>query len=115
LADRSLYTVFESGWVLKPEASRKEINFYCTDNRDGEARLVVVESRRPGDSSAIGTKQILNVSVSSDLPRPYNHERVSSVFEIDENLVLWVSAWSATQEEVVHVPLHDLCFGLRVG
>src|SRR5439155_17937584 len=59
LADRSLYTVFERGWVLKPEASRKEINFYCTDNRDGEARLVVVESRRPGDSSAIGTKQIL--------------------------------------------------------
>jgi len=51
--------------VPKPEASRKEVSFYCTDNRDGEARLLVVESRRPGDSSSIETKQILKVAVSS--------------------------------------------------
>lgn len=114
LADRSVYTVFESGHVLKPEACRKEINFYCTDNRDGEARLVVAETRRPGDSTSIQTKHILNIPVSSELPAPYNHERISSIFEIDENLVLWVNAWSATQGEVVSSPLHDLCFGLRV-
>jgi len=115
LADKSLYTVFESGWVLKPEVSRKEMNFYCTDNREGKARLVIVESMRPGDSSSVQNKQILTISVSANLPRPYNHERVSTRFEIDENLVLCVSAWSATQQAVARASVHDLCFGLRVG
>lgn len=114
LSDGSLYTIFEHGQILKPEVCRKEVSFYCTDNRDGEAHLVVVEPLRPGDNTAIRTKQILNIPVSAALPRPYNHERVSAVFEIDENLVFWSSAWSATQQNVVHTPVHDICFGLRV-
>lgn len=114
LSDGALYTIFERGQILKPEVCRKEVSFYCTDNRDGEAHMVIVESLRPGDTTAVRTVQILNVPVSAALPRPYNHERVSAVFEIDENLVFWSSAWSATQQSVVHTPVHDICFGLRV-
>jgi len=76
--------------------------------------MVIVEGLRPGDSTAVRTMQILNVPVSNELPQPYNHERVSAIFEIDEDLVFWSNVWSATQQQVVALPVHDICFGLRV-
>ncbi len=65
LSDGALYTIFEHGQVLKPEVCHKEVSFYCTDNRDGEARMVIVEGLRPGDNTAIRTKQILNIPVNT--------------------------------------------------
>lgn len=114
LADESLYTVFDLGHVLKREASRKDVTFYCTDNRDGEARLILAETMRPGDSSSVTVKQILSVPVNANLPRPYQHERVYSIFEVDEDLIMHVSSWSATQRDVNRCEIHDLCYGLRL-
>jgi len=114
LADESLYTVFELGRVLKSEACRKDATFYCTDNRDGEARLVLAETLRPGDSTSLTVKEILSVLVDAKLPKPYQHERVYAVFEVDEDLIMHVSSWSATQEHVSKCEIHDLCYGLRL-
>jgi actin-like ATPase involved in cell morphogenesis len=114
LSDGSLYTVFEEGRVLKAPACRKDINFYCTDNRDGEARLVLVEPRRSGDSSSAQMKSLLNIPVNSTLLRSKANERVTACFEIDEDLTFHASAWGAIDETVASLSIHDLCFGIRV-
>jgi molecular chaperone DnaK len=113
LSDGSLYTVFEQGTVLKREACQKIINFYCTDNRDGEARLVLVEPQRNGDSSSIQVKEVLNIPVNLKLSRI--NERVTAKFEIDDDLEFHVSAWGAIDEKVSSIAIHDLCFGIRVN
>jgi molecular chaperone DnaK (HSP70) len=114
LSDGSLYTIFEEGRVLKAAACRKDINFYCTDNRDGEARMVLVEPTRAGDSSSVRVKDVLSVPVNSRLSLASANERVTASFEIDEDLTFHVSAWGAIDESVASLSIHDLCFGIRV-
>lgn len=115
LSDHSLYTVFEEGCILKPEACKKTINFYCTDNRDGEARMVLVEPQRTGDSSSAQVKHVLNIPVNPTLSRAVAGERVTAQFEIDDDLEFHVSAWGNIDEKVRTAAIHDLCFGIRVG
>ena len=114
LSDNSLYTVFEQGTVLKPEACQKTVDFYCTDNRNGEARLVLVEPQRVGDSSSVQVKQVLNIPVNPKLSRATANERVTARFEIDDDLEFHVSAWGNIDENVASTAIHDLRFGIRV-
>jgi molecular chaperone DnaK len=114
LSDESLYTVFEEGCVLKPEACRRTVNFYCTDNRDGEARMVLVEQQRSGDTSSSQVKHVLNIPVNPTLSRAVAGERVTAQFEIDDDLEFHVSAWGNIDEKVTEGAIHDLCFGIRV-
>ena len=114
LSDGSLYTVFDHGTVLKPEACQKTIHFYCTDNRDGEARLVLVEPQRTGDSSSIQVKRVLSVPVNPRLSRATANERVTVRFEVDEDLEFHASAWGNIDENVASTSIHDLRFGIRV-
>lgn len=44
LADGAFFELFSAGTLAKPDVCNKQINFFCTDNRDGEAKLVLVES-----------------------------------------------------------------------
>lgn len=115
LSDESFYTVFEEETVLNPLTCRKKINMFCTDNRDGEARLVLAERQRRGDATSIRTKKVLNIPVNPNLPLPYNHERVEVTFHVDENLILRVEAHSAIEQKVQRAEIHDLTFGLRVA
>lgn len=114
LSDGSLYTIFERGTVLKPESCDKTVNFYCTDNRDGEVRLVLVEPQRFGDSSSVKVKEVLNVPVNSRASRATANERVTARFEIDDDLEFHVSAWGNIDENVASTAIHDLRFGIRV-
>ncbi len=59
------------------------------------------------------TKCVLSVPVSPSLPKPYNHERVTARFVLDEDLVLKVSAVGAIKPEVADAEVFDLCFALR--
>ncbi|MBI1930698.1 Hsp70 family protein [Candidatus Poribacteria bacterium] len=43
LSDGTLYDVFKAGDIASPSVCRKRVNFYCTDNREGEARLIIKE------------------------------------------------------------------------
>jgi len=90
----------------------KEVVFFCTDNRDGQARLIVKEGTGPFKDKYV-KKSVLNIPVSPDLPKPYNHERVTARFVIDEDLVLRVSAKAATQPEGSEGEVYDLHFALK--
>jgi molecular chaperone DnaK len=113
LADGSALTIFDSG-TLVPFDAEKQLTLFCTDNRDGEARLVVTEQSRSYDPSSVREQTILNVPVDPNLPRPYNHERVYATFRVDDDLILDVRAYGATREVITHKQVHDLKFGLRV-
>lgn len=104
LYDNSDYTIFEKDTILNN--NYRSLKFFCTDNRDGEARLIIVEGNQ--------TKTILNVPVSPDLPKPYNHERINAEFRIDENLILHISARGATKEIASRDSVHDLRYGLMI-
>jgi molecular chaperone DnaK len=112
LSDGSMLPILSAGEVVKPESCEREVTFYCTDNRDGQARLVVKEAAQSTSSDYI-TKLVLPFPVSSALPKPYNHERVIVRFRIDENLILHVTAKAATQTEPVNAEVYDLCFALK--
>lgn len=109
LADGAFYELFPAGTVAKPGACEKRINFFCTDNRDGEAKLVLVEKYEGREMN----ERVLGIPVSPVLPRKYNDcERVSVTLSLDEDLILHVSGKGATQERGASAEYHDLLFAL---
>lgn len=112
LSDGSHYEVFKAGEIANREVCSKEIAFFCTDNRDGQARLIVKEGIGPF-KDRFATKCVLSVPVSPELPKPYRHERVTARFVIDEDLVLRVSAKGATQIAGAEGEVYDLSFALK--
>lgn len=112
LSDRSHYEVFKAGELAKRDVCSKEVAFFCTDNRDGQARLLVKEGGGPFNDQ-FDSRLVLSVPVSSELPKPYNHERVTARFVIDDDLVLRVSAKAATQAEGKEGEVYNLCFALK--
>jgi molecular chaperone DnaK len=112
LSDGNMYEVFKAGDIAKPNVCSKEVAFFCTDNRDGQARLIVKEGAGPFRDHFV-TKQVLTIPVSTQLPKPYKHERVIASFVIDEDLTLRISAKAATQSERTETVVYDLCFALK--
>lgn len=112
LSDRSHYELFKAGEIAKPDVCSKEVAFYCTDNRDGQARLIIKEGTGPF-MDRFATKCVVTIPVSAMLPKPYNHERVTVRFLIDQDLVLRVSAKAATEDEGAEAEVYDLCFALK--
>lgn len=75
---------------------------------------MVTEQIRRADEGSVQQQTVLPVRVEDGLPKPYNHERVIADFEIDENLILQISAWGASRQEIASAELHNLTFGLRL-
>jgi len=105
LYDDSKFTIFEKEELLNPN-KRKQISLFSTDNRDGEARLIIYE----GDKLL----SIMNVKIDAKLPKPYNHERIYSTFEIDENVNINVTAHGAINQQPSIISISDLHYGLRI-
>jgi len=114
LSDGTLYEIFKEGLVADTNVCRKKINFFCTDNRDGEAKLVIKDLAGRVSATKPLLKTVLSVPVSSTLPIPYQHERVTVEFALDDDMVLNVSGKGATQKEGVGSHIYDLCFGLKL-
>jgi len=112
LSDGSQYEIFRAGEIAKTEVCTKEVALFCTDNRDGQARLIVKEGTGPF-KDRFSTKSVLSIPVSPSLPKPYNHERVTARFVLDEDLVLKVSAIGAIKPDGAEAEIFDLCFALR--
>ena len=111
LADQSFYEVFPEGTVAKPAICQKTINFFCTDNRDGEAKFILVERM---DQQEITKPQVLSIPVSRQLPRKYApQERIIVNFKLDEDLILHVTAKGATQSKGGSLAVNDLLFALN--
>jgi molecular chaperone DnaK (HSP70) len=113
LADGSQMPVFNRDSIIPLEGA-KRLTLFVTDPRDGEARLVVTEQVRRADEGSVQQQTVLPVPVEEGLPRPFNHERVTADFEIDQDLILQISAWGASRQEIASVELHNLTFGLRL-
>lgn len=109
LADSTYYTVFDSGTILKPETAQKEIVFFCTDNREGEGRLIVTANLENQEHQV---KEIINVAISKVLKEIY-HERVVADFSVDRDVILKISAKGSIADKSVYHNIHDLCYGLR--
>jgi molecular chaperone DnaK (HSP70) len=112
LSDGSHHEIFKTGEIAKPECCNRKVDLFCTDNRDGQARLIVKEGIGSNRTSFV-TKRVMPIPVNPDLPRPYNHERVTAEFVIDEDLVLRCSARAATQRETAEIEVYDLHFALK--
>jgi len=110
LSDGTHHDVFKAGEPAKPEACNKTLNLFCTDNRDGVARLIVGLAR--ASNGRFDRSTVLTIPVSPDLPRPYNHERVTASFRLDEDLVLHVDAKAATQPKGGHEEVVNLRFAV---
>jgi molecular chaperone DnaK len=109
LSDGAYYEVFGEATLAKPEVCRKTINFFCTDNRDGEAKLILVEKFDGREQ----TKKVLPLPVSRDLPRKHNDsERVTVTFSLDDDLILQVFGKGATKQQETSMAVHDLLFAL---
>ena len=109
LADGAFYELFPAGTVAKKGVCEKQINFFCTDNRDGEAKLVLVEKYDGREMN----ERVLGIPVSRDLPRKYNDsERVTVTLSLDDDLILRAFGKGATQEQGVRAEYHDLLFAL---
>lgn len=110
LSDNSYYTVFEQGTPLLPHVTQKEITFFVTDNRDGEARLIIAEGEK-GDQKV--TKDVINIPISSKLDSRYI-EKVIVKCTVNEDLILQVQAHGSITQSVVRSSIHDICYGLRI-
>lgn len=112
LSDGSYYTVFEKGVTMIPESLRKEIRLICTDNREGEARLVVVEETT---DLSHRTCAIMNVPVKSKELLPLYLERVRTNFEVNGDLVVRITGQGEIHQVTKVESLYDICFGLEIG
>jgi molecular chaperone DnaK len=112
LADGAFYELFPAGTLAKPGVCEKRINFFCTDNRDGEAKLVLVEKYEGREMN----ERVLGIPVSRELPRKHNDsERVTVTLSLDEDLILRAFGKGATQERSASAEYHDLLFALDTG
>lgn len=109
LSSGAYYELFPAGTIAKPGICEKTINFFCTDNRDGEAKLVLVEKYDGIEMN----ERVLGIPVSRSLQRKYNDcERVSVTLSLDEDLILRAFGKGATQETGATAEYHDLLFAL---
>jgi molecular chaperone DnaK (HSP70) len=109
LADGAFYELFPAGTMAKPGVCEKRINFFCTDNRDGEAKLVLVEKYEGREMN----ERVLGIPVNPTLPQKHNDcERVTVTLSLDNDLILRVFGKGATQERSASAEYHDLLFAL---
>jgi len=114
LSDGTLYEIFKPRTLADPNVCHKKVNFFCTDNRDGVAKLVIKELAGRIDANRPLMKRVLSIPVSESLPMPYQHERVTVDLGLDEDMILHISGKGATQDIGASCEIYDLCFGLRL-
>jgi molecular chaperone DnaK len=117
LSDESLYPIFEKNTNIAADSeARKSEDLVCTDNRGGDARIIIVE----GDGQRKDkTLSIMKVPVLND-SRFTDDIKLDAV--IDKDIILKVSARSLMvhgfkqpeQEYSIRkqAEIHQLCFGL---
>ncbi len=112
LSDGTLYDIFKAGDIASPSVCRKSVNFYCTDNREGEAKLIIKERTGQVGTTRRFFREVLSIPVSSALPKRYQPlERVTTEFTLDQDMVLRVSGRGATQKRVASCEIHHIGIG----
>lgn len=114
LADGSLFTVLPQGAPLTPSES-KRYGFYCTDPRDGVARLVLGERSRKGDCAVRNLGDPLTIKTPPNIDGVASLDRIHAQFIITEDATLRVDAQSSASGAQAKTEIHDLRFGLRIN
>lgn len=92
------------------------LSMYCTDPRDGIAKFQIMAPKKPGRNiQKTDERDILsNFSVEVDSKADPLFERIELQINIDENLILNVSAKSLIKGDEDSVEIHNLEFGLSL-
>ena len=92
----------------------EEVHLFCTDPSDGKAKIALVTPERvsatPQASDPRDTIGMLTLEV--DPTAPPLHERIKLDFEIDDDLILTVTALSSQREDRRSATYYDLEFGV---
>ena len=76
--------------------------------------MIITGQTGSGDFKKTLREEILTIPVNPNLPTPYNNERVTANFFLDQDMVLQVAGKGATQERGTKCEIHDLNFGLSL-
>lgn len=111
--DQVLFPIFEAGHPAVPDQCRSELEMFCTDPRSGLARLII--GTKCSIRETYERLKIIAVSVSNELPRPYDQEGVQVKLFLDKDLVLNVEAWADTVQKRVVDEVVNLRYSLPIG
>lgn len=117
VAPHAFFPVIKAGAKMPREGEVQctaRLNLYCTDPRDGFAKLQIQSPKRPGRKiQATDERNMLDViSINvDDKAKPY-FERLEFQLEVDENLILHASAKSLVKNDSDNLEIHNLEFGL---
>ncbi len=116
VARNSYFPVIKAGMKMPREGDvqEAELSLYCTDPRDGIAKIQIVAPIKPGHNiQKTDPRDILNsLSIKVDDKALPFHERLELQINIDENLILNAKAKSLTKGDEDKVEIHNLEFGL---
>ncbi len=109
------HSLFGRGHPAIAEHCQKALRLFCTDNRDGQARIIV--GLHDPDSDHFDRKVIAVTEVNDSLPKPFDHERIEVKIKVDDNLVLLIDAKGATQpvEKSVRAEVVDLRYSVSLA
>jgi len=107
LSNGELYTVLPRDLEANSLTCTKEINFFCTDNRDGTANLVITGPNRH-------KREFLSIPVDPTITKGF-HETVKVNFNLDADMILKVSGRGETQDFGNSIEIYDMNFGLRLN
>ena len=115
MSDGTYHSLFGRGHPAIAEHCQKALRLFCTDNRDGQARIIV--GLHDPDSDHFDRKVIAVAGVSDSLPKPFDHERIDVNIKVDDNLVLLIDAKGATQpvENSVRAEVVDLRYSVSLA
>lgn len=109
LSDGTHHPIFRKGDLALPSTCSRLLHLFCTDNRDGQARLIL--GLHDPATERFERKAVIVTPVSDVLPKPYNHERIVVNMVVDDDLVLTVNAKAATQPD--HLAVREEVVDLR--
>ena len=116
-ADNSYIPIIGAGETLPVEGQTKQVpvNFYCVDPRDGVAKLQFARPKQPSRVQPPDPRQVYTtLTLQVDPQAKPLVERLAVNVEIDENLVVHVSAESTVRQHKAEAAIHDLEFGLKL-
>lgn len=111
MADNSYFTIYESQRNLNDLNTYKKYPIYCTDPRDGFAKIIVTDMKIPQKK----TLGILSVPVASNYNLRYGCERIELSMYFDEDMILHLSGKSETQQKKESIEIYDIPFGLSLN
>jgi len=119
LARGAYFPLLQAGTLMprELEIERKIVMLYCVDPRDAVAKFHIKSFDQRGSNERAGSDQAFlgSFSVEVDsMAQPFR-ERLELTLEIDDNLILHVSAWSADLDKRSKIDFYDLEFGISLN